>query len=177
MSLLKTVEVILSILIIVCECFWPQSLQFTAYIPQCFRYMLHSFVFYFISAQVQFSQVWKVWMQSWSQGVTLFLCNTASTQTEDRKRKNNESDLWRSSKVLEDLDLLPDCNLSFESHTWNSLEQDLFYKALLLFQMHLFHVNFKTGSQGSATRGSFIPLRWLPVEWVYNTQGRCPPDF
>ncbi len=37
--------------------------------------------------------------------------------------------------------------------------------------------------QGSATRGSraacgsFIPLLWLPVAWVYNTLGRCPPDF
>ncbi len=36
-------------------------------------------------------------------------------------------------------------------------------------------------SQESATRGSraacgsFIPLQWLPVAWVYNTRGRCPP--
>ncbi len=68
-------------------CHWPQSLQFTAWILQYVTQDLHSSVFYFISAQVQFSQVWKVQTQGWSQDETLFLCNTASTQTEDRKRK------------------------------------------------------------------------------------------
>ncbi len=69
------------------ECSSPQSLQFTAWILQYIIKCIHSWVFKYIPTEVQFSQVWWVWFQSWSQGDTLLLFNTAFTQSEDKNRK------------------------------------------------------------------------------------------
>ena len=75
---------------------WPQSLQSTMWTLQKIRQQLHVWSLQVVVTQIQFSQTGGVWLQSWSQRRTAFLCDLtawqpANTQTNITKLFNNNT--------------------------------------------------------------------------------------